>query len=43
MAGGRDDVCGIRLYVEKENERAQAVYGKLGKHETDYLMLDEEL
>jgi ribosomal protein S18 acetylase RimI-like enzyme len=34
------NVCGIRLYVEKENHAAQAVYQKLGMTETDYLMYE---
>ena len=29
-------VCGLRLYVEKENLRAKEVYRKLGMHATDY-------
>ena len=37
----QDDVCGFRLYVEKENERAQKVYEKLGMGETHYLMYEE--
>jgi ribosomal protein S18 acetylase RimI-like enzyme len=37
------DVCGFRLYVEKENERAQKVYEKLGMAETYYLMYEEML
>jgi ribosomal protein S18 acetylase RimI-like enzyme len=37
-AGG---VCGFRLYVEKENELAQAVYEKLGMEKTYYLMYEE--
>ena len=36
------DVCGFRLYVEKENERAQRVYEKLGMERTYYLMYEEE-
>ena len=39
------DVCGIRLYVERENHRAQDVYRKLGMkptayevYETDYVI-----
>ena len=36
------DVCGFRLYVEKENERAQHVYEKLGMERTYYLMYEEE-
>jgi len=35
------NVCGFRLYVEKENERAQRVYEKLGMNETYYLMYEE--
>jgi len=35
------DVCGIRLYVEKENRTAQTVYRRLGMHETDYLMYEQ--
>lgn len=34
-------VCGFRLYVEKENEKAQAVYEKLGMQKTYYLMYEE--
>jgi len=36
------NVCGFRLYVEKENERAQRVYEKLGMEKTYYLMYEEE-
>ena len=36
------DVIGFRLYVEKENERAQRVYEKLGMDRTYYLMYEEE-
>jgi len=35
------NVCGFRLYVEKENEHAQRVYEKLGMNETYYLMYEE--
>jgi ribosomal protein S18 acetylase RimI-like enzyme len=41
MALDRQDVCGFRLYVEKENERAQRVYEKLGMEATYYLMYEE--
>ena len=41
-AAQRNDVCGFRLYVEKENTRAQKVYEKLGMHETYYLMYEEK-
>lgn len=41
MAREAGDVFGIRLYVEKENSVAQAVYQRLGMHETDYLMYEQ--
>jgi len=41
MAHEAGDVCGVRLYVEKENHAAQAVYQRLGMHETDYLMYEQ--
>lgn len=31
-------VVGLRLYVEKENKRAQQTYASLGMHETEYDM-----
>ena len=40
-ASDAGNVCGFRLYVEKENENAQAVYKKLGMEETYYLMFEE--
>jgi GNAT superfamily N-acetyltransferase len=40
-ARARGDVCGFRLYVEKENAGAQKVYEKLGMEETYYLMYEE--
>lgn len=42
-AGERGDVCGFRLYVERENERAQRVYEKLGMEASHYLMYEETL
>ncbi|MBM3736070.1 MAG: GNAT family N-acetyltransferase [Acidobacteria bacterium] len=33
-------VCGLRLYVEQENERAQAVYARLGMSATRYRLLE---
>jgi ribosomal protein S18 acetylase RimI-like enzyme len=41
LASERQDVCGFRLYVEKENAHAQRVYEKLGMEETYYLMYEE--
>jgi ribosomal protein S18 acetylase RimI-like enzyme len=35
------DVCGFRLYVERDNRNAQATYRSLGMRETDYLMLEQ--
>jgi ribosomal protein S18 acetylase RimI-like enzyme len=35
------DVCGFRLYVEKENVLAQKVYEKLGMQISHYLMYEE--
>lgn len=37
------DVCGFRLYVEKENARAQKVYEKLGMKSSHYLMYEEKM
>lgn len=34
--------CGIRLYVEKDNRRAQRTYEKLGMVETEYRLMEEE-
>jgi ribosomal protein S18 acetylase RimI-like enzyme len=34
-------VCGFRLYVERENARAQDTYRALGMKETDYRMYEE--
>jgi ribosomal protein S18 acetylase RimI-like enzyme len=39
-ARAQDDVCGFRLYVEKENTRAQQVYEKLGMKTSYYLMYE---
>ena len=34
-------VCGFRLYVERENGRAQATYRALGMKETRYLVFEQ--
>jgi GNAT superfamily N-acetyltransferase len=34
------NVCGLRLYVEAENERAQRTYERCGMHETVYRMFE---
>lgn len=40
-AKNRGDVCGFRLYVEKENFKAQKVYENCGMDATHYLMYEE--
>jgi len=35
------NVCGFRLYVEKENNHAQRVYQAVGMNESYYLMYEE--
>lgn len=35
------NVCGFRLYVEHDNEKAQKVYEKLGMQSSHYLMYEE--
>ena len=41
LAASDPRVCGFRLYVERENERAQQTYQKLGMKETRYLVFEE--
>ncbi|MCY7347397.1 MAG: GNAT family N-acetyltransferase [Pyrinomonadaceae bacterium] len=41
-AEAQGDVCGFRLYVEKENVSAQKVYEKLGMAKSHYLMYEAE-
>jgi ribosomal protein S18 acetylase RimI-like enzyme len=40
LAQEAGNVCGIRLYVERENVRAQGVYERLGMKKTAYEMLE---
>ena len=40
-AGREPDVCGVRLYVERENAVAQSTYRSLGMSETDYLLFEQ--
>ena len=42
LADERDNVCGFRLYVERENETARRVYDNAGMHESYYRMYEEE-
>ena len=39
-AAEQENVCGFRLYVEKENTAAQNVYEKLGMEKSHYLMFE---
>ncbi len=39
-ARARTDVCGLRLYVEQDNTRAQATYRSLGMDVTGYQLME---
>ena len=41
MAAKDPGVCGFRLYVERENARAQRTYDALGMKQTHYLVFEE--
>ena len=41
LAAKDPQVCGFRLYVERANFPAQAVYGALGMKQTQYLVYEE--
>lgn len=43
QARASDGVCGLRLYVEKENAPAQATYAALGMGDAGYLMFEQPL
>jgi len=43
LAQNTGGVCGFRLYVEKDNDRAQQTYASLGMQATDYLLYEEEI
>ena len=43
LARQRRDVCGVRLYVHRDNHRAVEIYAKLGMKLTDYLLYEEDL
>jgi len=42
-ARAADDVCGLRLYVERGNEPARETYERLGMTETSYRMYEDML
>jgi ribosomal protein S18 acetylase RimI-like enzyme len=43
FAQEKENVCGFRLYVEKENTSAQKVYENLGMEASHYLMYEETI
>ncbi len=43
LAQSSDDVCGLRLYVEKHNHRAQRAYAKLSMTKTPYEVFEIDL
>ena len=43
LAASQTDICGFRLYVEKDNTIAQQTYRSLNMEETPYLLFEEEL
>lgn len=43
LARETPDVCGLRLYVERDNRTAQATYRRVGMEETAYLVYEEEI
>jgi ribosomal protein S18 acetylase RimI-like enzyme len=42
LAKSRRDVCGLRLYVEHENGRAQKAYARLGMKEAHYRIFETD-
>ena len=43
LASGNPEVCGMRLYVEKDNKLAQATYRSIGMQATNYLVYETTL
>jgi len=43
LATQRPDVCGLRLYVHRNNKTAIETYRNLGMSQTEYLLFEEEL
>jgi GNAT superfamily N-acetyltransferase len=39
-ARANPEVCGLRLYVERDNRQAQQTYGSLGMQETHYRLFE---
>ena len=38
----REGVCGLRLYVDADNARAQEVYKRMGLRPTEYLLFEKD-
>ncbi|WP_447975208.1 N-acetyltransferase family protein [Nitrospira sp. Kam-Ns4a] len=38
----RPDVCGVRLYVDRDNRIAQTVYTRVGLRRSSYVMFEED-
>ena len=41
LAESNDNICGFRLYVERENITAQSTYENVGMYETHYKLYEE--
>ena len=41
-AGEAGNVCGFRLYVEKDNSKAQRIYERVGMQASHYVMYEED-
>ena len=39
-AGRNPEVCGLRLYVDRGNDRARAIYAHLGLHHSNYEVME---
>lgn len=42
LARATPGVCGLRLYVDRDNVRAQQVYREMGMVQTDYLLFETD-
>ncbi len=42
QARAQEEVCGVRLYVEEENEAAQAVYRRVGLSRSSYVVYEDD-
>jgi GNAT superfamily N-acetyltransferase len=40
LARADERICGIRLYVDRANDRALAVYSRLGMHRSNYSVME---